>query len=54
MEEGNSGSLNEIPSKTVKNVFYFIQKTFRSRDIQIFVFMSSAFLFLPVSHFFRG
>ena len=45
-------SLNNSPSKTVKNVFYFIQKALHSQDIQIFVFSSSP-LFFPVSHCFR-
>ena len=39
---------NDSPSKTMKNVF-----SFRSRDIQIFVFLSPP-LFLPVSHCIRG
>ena len=42
-----------IVSKTMKDVFYFIQNSFRSRDIQIFVFPPSP-LFLPVSHCFRA
>ena len=47
-------SPNDIPSKTMKNVFLFHLKiSFRSRDIQIFVFASSP-LFLPVSHRLRG
>ena len=37
----------------MKNDFYFTEKPFRSRDIQIFVF-SSLHLFLPVSHCLRG
>ena len=36
----------------MKNIFY-IKSSFRSRDIQIFVFLSTP-LFLPVSHCFRG
>ena len=44
-------SLNDGPSKAMKNVFF--RSYFRSQDIQIFVFLSS-FLFLPVSHCFRG
>ena len=47
-------SLNDSPSKTMKNVFIFNQKSpFRSQDILIFVLPSSP-LFLPVSHCFRS
>ena len=46
-------SPNVGPSKTVKDVFYFIWKALRSQDIQIFVFPPSP-LFLPISHFFRA
>ena len=48
-------SPNDSPSKTIKNVFYFmyIKTSFRSWDIQIFIFSSSLFFF-PVSHCFRG
>ena len=46
-------SLNDSPSKNVKNLFLFhLKSSFRSRNIQIFVFLSSP-LFLPVSHCFR-
>ena len=45
---------NDSPSKTMKNVFLsHLKSSFRSWDIQIFVFPSSP-LFLPVSHCFRG
>ena len=45
---------NDSPSKTMKNVFLFhLKSSFCSRDIQIFLFLSSP-LFLPVSHCFRG
>ena len=47
-------SSNDSPSKIMKNVFLFhLKSSFRSRDIQIFVFSSSP-LFFPVSHCFRG
>ena len=47
-------SPNDSPSKNMRNVFLFHWKSsFRSRDIQIFVFWSSP-LFLPVSHCFRA
>ena len=47
-------SPNDSPSKTTKNIFLFhLKSSFRSRDIQIFVFLSSP-LFAPVSHCFRG
>ena len=47
-------SSNDIPSKTMKSVFLFHQKSsFRPQDIQIFVFSSSP-LFFPVSHYLRG
>ena len=36
-----------------KHVLFHLKSSFRSRDIQIFLF-SSFFLFLPVSHFFTG
>ena len=40
-------SPNDSPSKTIKNVFLFhLKSSFRSRDIQVFVFPSSP-LFLP-------
>ena len=45
-------SPNDSPSKTMKSVFY-LRCSFCSRDIQIFVFLSSP-LFLPISHWFRG
>ena len=47
---------NDSPSKTMKNVFFFLfhlKISFRSRDIQVFVFPSSP-LFPPASHCFRG
>ena len=40
---------NDSSSKTMKKCFLFYLKSFRSRDIQIFVFLSSH-LFLPLSH----
>ena len=47
-------SLNDSPSKTMKNVFYInLKSSFRFRDIQMFVFPSFP-LFLLVSHCFRG
>ena len=46
-------SPNDSPSKTIKDVFYCIQKTLRSRNIQIFVFPSSS-PFLPGSHYFKA
>ena len=47
-------SLNDNPLKTIKNVFLFhLKSSFRSRDIQVFVFSFSR-LFLAVSHCFRG
>ena len=47
-------SPNDSSLKTMKNVFLFhLKSSFRSRDIQVFVFSSSP-LFLPVSHCFRG
>ena len=47
-------SPNDSSSKIMKNVFLFhLKSSFRSRDIQIFVFSSSP-LFFPVSHCFRG
>ena len=46
-------SLNNSPSKTMKNFLFHLKSSFRSRDIQIFVFLSSP-LFSPVSHCFRG
>ena len=36
-------SSNDSPSKTIKNVFYFIEKTLRSQDIQFFVIFSPPF-----------
>ena len=36
-----------------KHFLFHLKSSFRSRDIQIFLF-SSFFLFLPVSHFFTG
>ena len=44
---------NGSPSKTVKDVLFNLRSFFCSRDIQIFVFLSSL-LFLPVSNCFRG
>ena len=42
-------TLNDSPSKTIKNVFLFHQKSsFHSQDIQIFVFFPS-FLHFPDS-----
>ena len=42
------------PFKNYEKCFLFhLKSSFRSRDIQIFVFLSSP-LFLPVSHCFRG
>ena len=47
-------SPNDSPSKTMKNVFLFhLKRSFRSQDIQAFVFPSPP-LFLRVSHRFRG
>ena len=46
-------SLNDSPSKTMKNVFFHLKSSFRSWDIQIFVYSSSPLL-LPVSHYFRA
>ena len=47
-------SPNDSPSKNYKNCFlFYLKSSFHSRDIQIFVFLSSP-LFLPVSHCFRG
>ena len=40
----NFFSPNYSPSKTVKNVFYFVKSSFRSRDIHIFVIF-------PLPHF---
>ena len=43
-----------IALQKLKNIFLFhLKNSFRSRDIQIFVFLSSP-LFLPVCHCFRG
>ena len=39
--------------KLWKMFFIYLKSPFRSRDIQVFVFLSSP-LFLPVSHCFRG
>ena len=44
---------NYSPSKTVKNIISSKKLSFRSRDIQIFVFPASTF-YLPVSHCFKG
>ena len=44
---------NDSPLKIMKNVFFSSKKSFRSRDIQVLVFLSSPLLF-PVSHYFRG
>ena len=46
-------SPNDSSSKTMKNVLFHLKSSFRSRDIQIFAFLSSP-LFSPVSHCFRG
>ena len=47
-------SPNDSPSKNMKKCFLFhLKSSFRSRDIQFFVFLSFP-LFLPVSHCFRG
>ena len=47
------GSPNDSPSRTMKSFFIFhLKSSFRSRDIQIFVFLYSP-LFFPVSHYFR-
>ena len=46
-------SLNDSPSKTEKCFLFHLQSFFRSRDIQIFVFLF-LLLFLPVGHCFRG
>ena len=43
-------SPNDNPSKTIKNVFLFYRKSsFRSRDIQVFVFFSPSFPHCPDS-----
>ena len=42
-------SPNDSPSKTEKCFLFHLKSSFRSRDIQIFVFPSFP-LFLPVSH----
>ena len=42
-------SLNDGTSKTVKNVFFFyLKSSFRSRDIQIFVFFPLPFHFFQI------
>ena len=47
-------SSNDSPSKTMNNIFLFhLKSSFRSIDIQSFVFRSSP-LFFRVSHCFRG
>ena len=46
-------SPNGSPSKTIKDVFYFIWSFFGSRDIRFVVFPPSP-LFLPVSHCLRA
>ena len=46
-------SPNDSPSKTKKCFLFNLKSSFRSRDIQIFVFLSFP-LFLPVGHCFRG
>ena len=46
-------SQNESPSKTENCFSFHLKSSFRFRDIQIFVFLSSP-LFFPVSHCFRG
>ena len=45
-------SPNHSPSKTMKNVLFYLKSSFGSQDIQIFVFSSSHFF--PVSHCLRG
>ena len=45
-------SPNHSPSKTMKNVLFHLKISFRSQDIQIFVFSSSHFF--PVSQCLRG
>ena len=46
-------SQNDSPSKTTKRFLFHLKSSFCSRDIQIFVFLSSP-LFLPVTHCFRA
>ena len=46
-------SSNDSPSKTMKCFLFHQKSSFRSWDIQLFVFSSSLLLF-PVSHCFRG
>ena len=45
-------STNDSPSKKYEKIFH-LKSSFCTRDIQVFVFLSSP-LFLPVSHCFRG
>ena len=46
-------SPNDSPSKTEKCFLFHLKSSFRSWDIQIFVFLSF-FFFLPVGHCCRG
>ena len=46
-------SSNGSPSKTEKCFLFHAKSSFRSQDIQFFLFPSFP-LFLPVDHFFRG
>ena len=46
-------SPNDSPSKTMKCFLFPLKSSFRSQDIQFFVFPSSP-LFLPVSRCFRA
>ena len=45
-------SLNDSPSKTMKNVFYFIEKALFVLEIFNFIFLAFP-LFLPVGHCFK-
>ena len=47
-------SPNDIPSKTIKNVFYFIKKALFVLEIFKFLYFRQTSLFFPVSHCLRG
>ena len=44
---------NDSLSKTMKNILFHLKSSFRSCDIQFFVFLSFS-LFIPVTHCFGG